>query len=306
MILPERTVDAWTAAYITGRRWRARLWAPTERFPGERYDLGVGFGNVGGGPVPPHRDPWPDKVFVLEHKGVDEGGPGSGPIVWIRVRQLLDHLAEDRARGGGLVYYLLPDPEWRSRRSARYGILPAVAWRRTRGPTLPLAGRYAWEGFQRWAFVVHVEDLCRFLAAIHVAVPGRFRPRAASEARHSDWACPLKASELSSIPNGVSLRDFVSGVRRCTHGRRVSDLRLGGPQAGAWLADRLGSSSDTLRDALLTAVEGERERHDVELEDQPDLPPRARKVAAEDMSEVFARPASTTVYGVGDSEQARG
>jgi len=242
---------------------------------------------------------------VLEHKGVDEG-TGGGPIVWIRVRQLLDHLAEDRARGGGLVYYLLPDPEWRSRKSARYGTVPVVAKRRTRGPKLPSTNRHAWEGFQRWAFVVHVEDLCRFLAAIHAAMPGRFRPRVPAEAGPADWACLLKASELSSIPNGVSLRDFVSGVRRCTHGRLANDLGLGEPQAGGGSpADRLGPSVDALGDALLTATEGEWERHDVELEDQPDLPPRMGKDLGGDISEVFARPASTTVYGVGDSEQER-
>src|SRR3954452_393082 len=98
MILPERTVDAWTATYITGRRWRARLWAPTERAPGEGYDLGVGLGQVGGVPGLVDSEPWPDKVFVLGHKGVDEHRTTKQPVIWIRVRQLLEHLGADRVR----------------------------------------------------------------------------------------------------------------------------------------------------------------------------------------------------------------
>src|SRR4051812_17875760 len=139
MILPERTVDAWTATYITGRRWRARLWAPTERAPDEGYDLGVGLGNLGGTPGHVVPEPWPDKVFVLEHKGVDEHPTTRAPIVWIRTRQLLTHLAADRARGGGLVYYVLPDVEWVRRQRAPYGVLPSIAARRTKGVT--------WDGF---------------------------------------------------------------------------------------------------------------------------------------------------------------
>jgi integrase len=44
----------------------------------------------------------------LDPKGVD--GVRGAAVVWIRVRQLLNHLDADRARGGGLVYYVLPDP----------------------------------------------------------------------------------------------------------------------------------------------------------------------------------------------------
>jgi len=300
MILPERTVDAWTASYITGRRWRARLWAPTERRPGERYDLGVGVGSVAGVPVPPHSETWPDKVFVFEHKGVDEG-LGGVPIIWIRIRQLLDHLLEDRRRGGGLVYYLLPDPTWSSSHPAPYGSVPDVAWRRTPGPKLPSGGR-AWEGFQRWASVAHVEDLLRLIGRVHRVEPKRFKGRAASGGRAADWVCSLDMAEVRGLRGRVSLLEFISGVRRCTQGRLVGDKSLRNPRPGPTsYASRLTASPDTLA-AALSDAEGEEEataghrdeQEGLEVPDEPD---------AERLAEIFERPAFTTVYGIGDSEQ---
>jgi hypothetical protein len=293
MILPERTVDAWTASYITGRRWRARLWAPTERREGERYDLSVGFRSVSGLPVPAHSDVWPDKVFVFEHKGVDERSNGE-PIVWIRLRQLLRHSLEDRIRGGNLVYYLLPDPDWRGYQPAPYGVVPDVTSRRTRGPKLP-SGEYAWEGFQVWARVAHVEDVRRQLQRIYVTSPGRFRSRPGPRRGKPDWACALTMAEVRAIRNQVSLRDFLSGVRRCTHGRIAGDSRLG-PRS-PWLLPLR-----SLEEALEIGLE------DLEGEDRPheDLPAQGEKAEEDDlpedeMSEVFERPFFTTVFGVGDS-----
>lgn len=304
-ILPERTVDAWTASYITGRRWRARLWAPTEQRPGERYDLAAGLGDVGAVPVPPHRERWPDKVFVLEHKGVDEVGPGSVPVIWLSIRQLLTHLAEDRARGGKLVYYLLPDPEWRGRRSARYGRLPSVAWRRTRGPTLPSGHGPAWEGFQIWAFVAHVEDLARHLAAVCGLTPGRFK--GPSKASSPDWVYPLTLPELARIGDATSLRDFVSGVRECTHGRPASEVASHPPLAGGgWLPDLLGPSRRELVAALQAAAEpglseGAEDFATPVLDEQDEL-----AVADSELLDAFARPGFVTLYGVGDSDQSVG
>jgi hypothetical protein len=192
MILPERTVDAWTATYITGRRWRARLWAPTERLPGERYDLGIGLGKVGGVPVPADPDPWPDKVFVFEHKGVDEKGgtkkkPGT-PIIRIRGMQLLEHFYADRLWGGGLVYYVLPNPEWNRGRSAPYGTLPDVAVRRTRGPT--------WDGFQLWAMVAHVDAVAKFVYSLCMTDRSRFTklPAGASDRATGNVSCACQIS----------------------------------------------------------------------------------------------------------------
>lgn len=294
MILPERTVDAWTASYITGRRWRARLWAPTERRPGEKYDLGVGIGNVAGFPVPQHRDCWPDKVFALEHKGVYRG-PGGSPIIWIRVRQLLDHLDDDRARGGGLVYYLLPDPEWTNPQRAPVGTLPDVAVRRTRGPKLPTRG-YSWDGFQWWARVAHVEDVYRRMLQISNGAPHRFESGSGG-----DWACALRMREVGGLRNQVSLRDFLSGVRRCTHGRLVDDEELRNPQpiTGGPSSGRLGSTLGSLEDALRSAAK-DRKGDEGPVDDAGEA--LQAEPGKDDLLEVFERPAFTTVYGVGDSD----
>lgn len=125
MIMPERTVDAWTATYITGRRWRARIWAPTERLPGEGYDLGVELGRIRGIYPEAPREPWPDKVFALEHKGCDEDKHGS--FVTLRLRQHCSHVRIDTRGGGQLLYYLLPDVPWSGRQPAAAGSMPPLS-----------------------------------------------------------------------------------------------------------------------------------------------------------------------------------
>jgi hypothetical protein len=297
MILPERTVDAWTATYITGRRWRARLWAPTERGSSERYDLGVGLGSVGGVPVPAHPDVWPDKVFVFEHKGVDEGA-GAAPIVWIRVRQLLAHLFEDRARGGNLVYYLLPDPEWMTPKAAPYGTVPDVAWRRTRGPKLPTGG-YAWDGFQGWARIAHAEDVLRRLLQVHKSAPSRFKLRPGRRKGEPDWACALSMPEVRDLRNQVSLRDFVSAVRRCTHGRLASDESLRG---SAPSIPPFNSLDEALALAAESAPMGEKRPEEVDDVSQRETSEKVDPPQDEgDLAEIFERGSFTTVYGIGDS-----
>ena len=294
MILPERTVDAWTAAYITGRRWRARLWAPTERKPSEKYDLGVGLGKIGGGPGLPVPDPWPDKVFVLEHKGVDERGGDA--IVWIRIRQLREHFDADRARGGRLVYYLLPDPEWRGRPPAPYGRIPDASVRRTRGPKLPSSNRSAWDGFQLWARVIHVSDMLALMRAHCLKAPSRFQYGPARGSRADDWAFPLPTSQLAGIPNSLTLRDFVTAVRDCTEGRLATDAYLSGARPAPSVGP-LGPSPDLLGDALSVAPAADRE-------DGPPGPAGDDREPSEDdgAPDVFARPQFLTFYGVGDAK----
>jgi hypothetical protein len=290
MILPERTVDAWTATYITGRRWRARLWAPTERAPGEHYDLGAGLGTVGGMPGHVDPEPWPDKVFVLEHKGVDEHRRTKNPVIWIRVRQLLEHLFADRARGGRLVYYLLPDVEWPVPQNAPYGTVPTVAVRRTRGVT--------WDGFQLWAYVAHVEDLLAMLALVYVADPSRFTYRAAGGSRADDWICGLGTTELPAIPNVRPLRDFISSVHDCTNGRAVTDPSITAPPppGAPGPPDLLGPSLD----GLGTALEVTEPHRGGPGGDEP-TPDSAN--ADEAALDAIDRPAFVTFYGVGDSDK---
>ncbi len=213
MILPERTVDMWTATYLTGRCWRARIWAPAERQITERYDLAVGLAQVGaaGSGAAGPGGGWPEKVFVLEHKGV-----GPGRSVRIPRRQLEIHLAADEAVGGDLVYYLLPalaapgeTPHrvWAGSSAAPYGGIPAPASHRLRGPE--------WPGFQRWAVIVNVRDL-----------NAELRGNSAYAAQLRGGAATIPIGDLWHLPAARSLRDFVSAVRRCECGRRAGDAEL--------------------------------------------------------------------------------
>jgi len=52
--LPERTVDAWVAAYVSHRFPNALIWAPTQRLSDPNWDFGASLGN--------------GKVFILENK----------------------------------------------------------------------------------------------------------------------------------------------------------------------------------------------------------------------------------------------
>jgi hypothetical protein len=217
-VLPERTVDIWTATYITGRCWYARLWAPTEKGTNEGYDLAVGLREITAtrrpGPVPRQRRMWPEKVFVLEHKGVVEGEK-----VPIDYKQLENHLAGDRQAGGRLVYYVLPalapsggqpDRVWTSKAKAPYGQIPPPADLRLRGPGIP--------GFQDWAVVVNVENLDRYLKA--QGEPGA-----------------IEAANLWSIAGAQSLKRFLSATAECKQGRKASEME-------AFIASQLADGGD--------------------------------------------------------------
>lgn len=219
-ILPERTVDAWVASYITGRYWRARLWAPTEQRRDEAYDLGVGLGALAAGgsasspPRPRARggrparaDDWCSKVFVLEHKGVAKRGGDA--FVRLRFRQHCAHLSADAQRGGRLLYYVLPDPPWRGRPAAPAGTVPDVALHRTDRPGQP--------GFHRWAWTINVADLDAWLRVECAA--GRLAWGAGGLLELPTW-------RLQSIPRALALRDFLSEAKVCRAGRRASDPGL--------------------------------------------------------------------------------
>lgn len=223
MVLPERTVDLWTASYITKREPRARLWAPTERDPGERYDLVAGLAEIA---RPAGASDWPNKLFVLENKGVwlEEGVP---PRHGIRIgtRQLWEHLRTDVAAGGSLLYYLLPalaprgkapDPDWSHFQSARAGQLPALAARRVRSIRGP--------GFEDWAVIVGVLDLFCYL----------YERRKLSQDR-----VELDPHEAWRIKGSVSLKRFLTRVRECQAGRRAESLQryLARKSAKGWRED---------------------------------------------------------------------
>jgi len=89
-ILPERTVEAWTTAYLT--RWfpTAHLWAPTQRDP-YSWDISGALPN--------------GRHFVFEYKAV-EGY--RGPYVPIGPAQLDEYIDINDRLGRTFVWYVLP------------------------------------------------------------------------------------------------------------------------------------------------------------------------------------------------------
>jgi hypothetical protein len=151
-----------------------------------------------------------------------------------------------------------------------------------------------WDGFQLWACVAHVEALLSMLAAMFVVDPLRFSYRAAGGSRKDDWICSLAMDEVRAIPGQLTLRDFISGVRDCTHGRLVTDSGVTGsgqPAAPSGPPENLGPSDGPLGNALgVTRVDGVTE-------------PRASVSDDDDLAEVFERPGVATFFGIGDSEE---
>jgi hypothetical protein len=182
-------------------------------------------------------------------------------------------------------------PTWSglSRRKRRTEPVPSVAARRTKGLT--------WAGFQVWACVAHVDNLRAMLASIYVADPSRFSYRSAKASRKDDWICGLTMSEVWAIPDRLPLRDFISGVRDCTHGRLITDPGVtgGGPPAGSsGPPQNLGPSGDRLANALEVSPPrggGDRGAEPSEL-----------AVDADDLADIFDRPSSATFFGIGDSD----
>lgn len=89
-ILPERTVEVWTAAYVSRWHPHARFWAPTQNDP-RKWDLSTAL------PTGRH--------FVFEYKAV-EGYPE--PYVPINQDQLAAYAALNDGLGRTLVWYVLP------------------------------------------------------------------------------------------------------------------------------------------------------------------------------------------------------
>ena len=108
--LPERTVEAWTTAYLT--RWfpTAHLWAPSQRDP-YAWDLSGALPN--------------GLHFVFEYKAVE----GSrGPYVPINRTQLDEYIDVNDRLGHPLVWYVLPVWEYTG---APGRVLPAEVALRT-------------------------------------------------------------------------------------------------------------------------------------------------------------------------------
>src|SRR4051794_21508467 len=89
--LPERTVDAWLAAYLVQCVPEMLLWAPTQR-QNPDYDIAGAL-------------PGPGKLFVLESKAPYTNG---GFTFYIAVRQMWNYLRHPDLRHR--TFYVLPCP----------------------------------------------------------------------------------------------------------------------------------------------------------------------------------------------------
>lgn len=115
LILPERTVEAWTTAYIVRWHPHARIWAPTQNDPAgwdHAFDLA-------------RSAPAGHRAFVFEYKGVDVGG-----VISIDTRQLLRYVTRGLSN---VLWYLLPG--WNV--TTGPGVVPTVAQLRTIRSSIP-------------------------------------------------------------------------------------------------------------------------------------------------------------------------
>jgi predicted nuclease with RNAse H fold len=103
--------------------------------------------------------------------------------------------------------------------------------------------------------------------------------------------------ELRRIRDRLSLRDFVTAVRKCERGRLLIDPELLPPTLPP--VDEIGRSRDDLSDALRRATERVPRAAEAALtaEQRDDV------LTDVDATDVFDRPAFLTFYGIGDSDR---
>lgn len=142
--LPERTVDAWVAASVTGRYPTARLWAPTQLVADpqnpDNWDFGVNLGN--------------GKAFIFEDKATEPSGG------WHRIDIDLDQLdwyCDVVEPGYNVpVYYVLPKPPWHGPPTGS-PVVPDQAVQRIASQNGPFAD---------WAYVIRSSSLRVYLGAV--------------------------------------------------------------------------------------------------------------------------------------------
>jgi hypothetical protein len=202
--LPERTVDAWVAAYLATRIPDVLLWAPTQRQVPD-YDIASSL-------------PGPGKLFVLEDKAPYTNGSAHWFV--LQVRQLWNYLrnADLRTR----TFYVLPCPPFQvtdvpggpgAPALTTPDLLPARSQSRLLGhqwlPSL---------GCEDWFRVVPVVDLwTRFLPGALPSIglppwpkPGRGSPPSGAPAKTQlSLSCPLPCDL------GEPMRAFVDRLLSC-------------------------------------------------------------------------------------------
>lgn len=205
--IPERTVDAWVAAYLAITFPSVVLWAPTQQHHPD-HDLAVGL-------------PGPGKLFVLENKAPETNR--GGHAFTLPVRQLYNYLRHPKLRTR--AFYVLPCPPY------PVAAVPPVA-APPPAPSQPLLDARAttrlaghrWappEGAEQWFFVIAALDLWNALtggiAAPPVGAswwapnapppPGAMVPGVVS----LPLACPLVALGGAA----VTLESFLDEVKIC-------------------------------------------------------------------------------------------
>ena len=196
--LPERTVEAWIAAYLGRTFQNVVLWSPTQRGPTD-YDLAVGL-------------PSPGKLFVLESKAPQMDPPAVGHGFRLDPRQLYNYLRHPQLRNR--TYYVLPCPPFAA------APLPAVPVGGL--PITPLVPPPALTriGSEKWMRIVAASDLWPLLG-LKAAVPAKGKPWWPPKAAPPLGAPPAKpfiSLNCTTWPKNLPYRplaDFVSDLRQC-------------------------------------------------------------------------------------------
>lgn len=214
--IPERTVDAWVAAYLAIRIPDVCLWAPTQRQTPD-YDIASTLLEAG-------------KLFVLEDKAPYTNA--ATHYVSLDVRQMWNYLCAPGLRTR--TFYVLPCPpfpvsEVPGAPGAETSTAVDLVPRRAQSRTAP----HPWgasDGCELWFRVVPVLDLWMQF----VQEPAR-EPGAPSWPKPDKGPAPLNAPDRDKlwIPCplpanlGESMKTFVDRVLSCEH----SELRVDGDKA---------------------------------------------------------------------------
>jgi hypothetical protein len=234
--LPERTVDAWVAAYVVQRVPDTLLWAPTQRQTPD-YDIAAAL-------------PGPGKLFVLEDKA-----PYANGHFWfgIPIRQLWNYLrdAELRTR----TFYVLPCPPFPTTEvpGAHGAVAPAQPRLVPRRARSRLAG-HPWppgQPLEDWFRVVSALDLWSALlpAAALPPVDSAFWP-VPRKGVPPAGAPPTTAVTLNCpLPKnlGESLRTFIDRLLKCDR----AELRVDPRRSRETFAERAHEGDSPVYQALI-------------------------------------------------------
>lgn len=189
-VLPERTTDAWTSWYLLRRFPLANLWAPTQNDV-LKWDFGFQAG--------------PGKGFVLETKGVL-----SNPRrIRLQLKQLAWYAEEVVRRRYTAVYYVLPHFPWpRPASGAQLAVAPPIGQMRRLMP------------FERWTFVIDLEDLIRYVLLNASIKHAQLLAKALLVAGGWKQVSPhhrydMSEPDLLAFRPRMTLQSFCHRIRRC-------------------------------------------------------------------------------------------